>query len=123
MATVVEGLAGKRILVVEDQYLLAADLKRSLEKFGATVIGPAATVERALALIRDAVPPLDAAILDINLEFGGTAYPVAEVLRAQNVPFVFATGYDRGSIRQDFDDVMNIGKPFNLRCFKRSVFP
>jgi CheY-like chemotaxis protein len=121
MPRTVDGLAGRRILVVEDQYLLAMDLKRTLERSGATVVGPVGSAERALALIPEALP-LDAAILDINLEAGGTAYPVAEVLRARKVPFVFATGYDRGSIRPEFRETPNIGKPFDLHYFAKVMF-
>ena len=109
-----DGLAGKRILVVEDQYLLAADLKRTLERCGATVIGPVPTAERAVALIPGALP-LDGAILDVNLEAGGSGYPVADLLRDLHVPFVFATGYDSGSISPNFRDVVNIGKPYDLK--------
>jgi CheY-like chemotaxis protein len=83
---------GKRILVVEDEYFIADDTRRRLESLGASVIGPAASVARAIALIR--WHKVDAAILDIKLN-GETSYPVAEELERLAIPFVFASAYDR----------------------------
>jgi len=84
-------LAGQRVLVVEDEALLAMLFEDSLEEAGATVIGPAATVDEALALIRDG--GVDAAVLDVNLH-GERTTRVVELLAGLKVPFVIATGYD-----------------------------
>jgi CheY-like chemotaxis protein len=83
-------LAGRRILVVEDEYLIAMDLKRWLRGAGVEVIGPVPSVEQALDLIEEGA--LDAAVLDINLGNGEVVYPVADRLSALGVPYLFATG-------------------------------
>ena len=83
-------LADQRILLVEDEYLIAIEVKRWLQNAGARVIGPVPSVERALDLIAADAP--DAAILDVNLGNGETAYPIADELGALGVPYLFATG-------------------------------
>lgn len=78
-----------RVLLVEDELLVAMDLELTLQERGYEVAGPAATVADALRHVRDGV---DAAVLDINLE-GEESLPVGEALLAQGTPFVFLTGY------------------------------
>lgn len=104
-------LIGRIVLVVENEWLIADDLRRSLANEGAHVLGPVASVAKALALIRE-TPRIDAAVLDVHLEGESNVYPVAEKLRARNVPFMFATGYDEHAIRRDFADVPHLMKPF-----------
>src|SRR6516165_7818743 len=101
-------LAHKRVLVVEDDYLVAMDIVRALERAGAEVIGPAPAIEAALDVLEQTVP--DGAILDINLG-GEMAFPVADALLARGVPFVFATGYDAQVIPQRFTHVKRCEKP------------
>lgn len=101
-------LAHKRVLVVEDDYLVAMDLVRALERAGAEVIGPAPAVDAALSALADASP--DGAILDINLG-GEMAFPVADALLERGVPFVFATGYDAQVIPPRFTHVKRCEKP------------
>ena len=84
-------LAGKRILLVEDEYILAAELAQFLEKQGATVVGPFSSVQTALAAL--AREEVDGAVLDVNLR-GERVYPVADELLARRIPIFFATGYD-----------------------------
>src|SRR5436853_6439021 len=86
-------LRGRRFLVVEDEYVIAADLAASLEALGVEVVGPASSVAEALALLENDREPLDGAVLDINLG-SERAYPVADVLRDLGIPYVFTTGYD-----------------------------
>ena len=101
-------LSGQRLLVVEDDYMIAMDVVEALEACGATIIGPVATVEDALDLI--ATEKIDGASLDINL--GGTrVYPVADALAAQNVPFIFASGYDPKVIPLAYADIPLCDKP------------
>jgi len=88
-----ESLRGRCVLVVEDEYLIAADLTASLESLGLKVLGPAASVGEALSLVEKNWDRLDGAVLDINLR-DERVYPVADVLMARGVPFVFTTGYD-----------------------------
>lgn len=85
-------LAGRRVLVVEDEYYLADDLRRVLVRLGAEVVGPLATAAEALAAL-DRAERVDFAVLDINLR-GEMAFGVADALVERDVPFVFATGYD-----------------------------
>lgn len=86
-------LAGRRILVVEDEFVIAALAADLLEGLGASVVGPAGTLEAALELA--ATEDLHAAVLDVNMN-GLRSDPVAELLAGRGVPFVFATGYGGG---------------------------
>lgn len=104
-------LAGRRIMVVEDEYFVASDLKRALLADGAEVVGPTGDVTSGLALA-DA-REIDAAVLDVNLE-GADSYPIAEVLRARGVPFVFVTGYDAWAMPEQYREVPRLGKPFRM---------
>jgi DNA-binding response OmpR family regulator len=112
-------LRDRRILVVEDEFLLAEELQYELASAGAVVIGMASTVADALELIR-VESHLDAAILDVNL--GGTpVFPVADRLREQGVPFVFTTGYDASAIPTRFKDSLSCEKPFDVTCLLKSI--
>jgi hypothetical protein len=82
-------LAAKRVPVVEDDYLVAMEIARALERAGAEVIGPAPTVEAALDALEQTAP--DGAILDINLG-AKMAFSVADALLASGIPSIFATG-------------------------------
>jgi two-component SAPR family response regulator len=87
-------LKGKRILVVEDEALIAVMVEDMLIEMGGEVIGPAATIDDALDMAREHT--LDAAVLDVNVR-GQRIDPVAEALMARGVPVLFATGY--GEVR------------------------
>jgi CheY-like chemotaxis protein len=102
-------LRGKRILLVEDEYLIAQDMARTFAAAGATVIGPAATLAEALRLVA-ASGTLDGAVLDINLR-GEQVYPVADALITRGVPFVFATGYKSELIPPRFEHHRRCEKP------------
>jgi DNA-binding response OmpR family regulator len=105
-------LAGRRILVVEDEAFLAEDLRVSLMGQGATVLGPAGTVADAIGLVeRERV---DFAILDLNLH-GEMSFSVADMLAARGAPFLFATGYDGRMIPERFQSVDRFEKPFDVR--------
>jgi DNA-binding response OmpR family regulator len=103
-------LTGRRLLIVEDEYFIASDLKRALEAHGMVVVGPVGRVADALALIER--EPIDVATLDVNL---GTAmcYPIAEQLKARGVPFLFLTGYDGWTLPEWLRDVPLLIKPFD----------
>jgi CheY-like chemotaxis protein len=83
-------LTGKRVLVVEDDSILAINLADELAAEGAQVLGPAASVTDALGVIASA--DLDGAVLDVNLG-GKAAFPVADALADRHIPFIFVTGY------------------------------
>lgn len=103
-------LAGLRLLVVEDEYMIAEHICILLEDLGCDVAGPVGTVEEAIAILKDG--GLDGALLDANLN-GESSAPIAAALHNASVPFVVATGY--GS-RDLSDDTLNtaprIIKPF-----------
>src|SRR6266702_6234692 len=89
----------RRILVVEDEFLLAAHIGSILEDDGLEVIGPVGTLSEALKLARD--EELDGALLDVNLD-GGRVDDVVDILDRRHVPFVFVTGYGRDDLPPSF---------------------
>ena len=113
-------LAGRHILVVEDEYFIAAELSRSLEDMGAIVVGPVATSDKAIAIVETAGARIDGAVLDINLE-GMPAYVVAETLARRAIPFVFATGYDAAAIDARFQHVPRCEKPVKAEHIARAL--
>lgn len=107
-----------RVLVVEDEYLLADDLKKMLDHAGAVVVGPVATEADALALLEDGA--VDCAVLDINLR-GRMVYPLARTLRDRRVPFLFVSGYDDAVAGAGFDEVELLQKPFAPEAVIRGI--
>ncbi len=103
-------IAGRRILIVEDEFFVADSLAMYLTSLGAVVVGPAASVHAALDLL-DKGEQLDGAVLDVNLQ-GKQAYPVADALAARNVPFVLVTGYAPDSIPEPYNAAPQCSKPF-----------
>lgn len=103
------GFAGRRVLVVEDDAIIAIYLERLVESLGGTVIATVGRVDQALALIEHDEP--DAAILDVNLGRGRDSYPVARALEDRHVPFLFVTGYGRDGVREEFRDHPVLDKP------------
>lgn len=105
-------LAGRRILVVEDEYILAQCLRDLLESDGALVLGPVGNLEDADALLDSCALP-DAAILDINLG-GQNVYPVADRLSNAHVPLMFTSGYDRELVPPRYAESLQCTKPFGV---------
>ena len=99
-----------RVLLVEDEALVAMMIQDTLIEFGFQVIGPLSTASEALAAARES--HFDAAVLDINLG-DGLVYTVAEILGVRGVPFVFVTGYDVDSIDPRFSDIPILQKPID----------
>ena len=103
--------ADLKILVVEDNLLIAETIGDLVESCGCAVVGPIGDLEGGLALLEEARP--DGALLDINLA-GTLSFPLATALEARGVPFVFMTGYDEGTIfPREFSAVRRITKPFD----------
>ena len=104
-------LEGIRVLVVEDEYLVAVLIEDMLESAGCVVTGPISRIPEAL----DAVDhdTYDAALLDINLG-GERVDPVAQALTNRNVPFVFVTGYGATGLPGEFAERPHICKPFRM---------
>jgi CheY-like chemotaxis protein len=102
-------LEGLRVLVVEDNLLLAEVTKLLLEDSGCQVVGPAGWLQHGLELAEQ--EKLDGAILDINLH-GEMSFPIAEVLRTRGVPFIFVTGYeDRSIVPMAYRSAPRLDKP------------
>lgn len=101
--------AGRYILIAEDEYFLAEELRAALVELGAAVVGPFASVAEVCRAVEDE-PRLDAAVLDINLR-GEFVYPAADRLKARGTPFVFATAYNAETIVERFKDVPRGVKP------------
>ncbi len=108
-----------RIMVAEDEYMLADELCTELSDAGAIVLGPAGTVEDAVGLI-SAQPHIDGAILDVNLQ-GEMIFSVADLLAGRKVPFVFTTGYDASVIPARFAHVARCEKPVNMTKIRRAI--
>jgi len=103
-------LEGKRILIVEDEPLLAMDIAGQLEDAGVFIIGPAGNASAALSLIEQY--RFDGALLDANLG-GHPVDDIAASLKRKNIPFVFVSGYNRDSLPLSFDEVELLSKPFD----------
>src|ERR1700728_2323459 len=98
----------RRVLLVEDELFVVWLVEDMLDDLGCKVIGPASSVNQALAMI-DA-EAIDAAVLDINLN-GQMSYPVADALAARGVPFVFSTGYDKDALLDGYRTFPVLQKP------------
>jgi CheY-like chemotaxis protein len=108
-------LQGLRILLVEDEVLIAAEMEATLEDLGCRVVGPFSRVGQALDALEG--EEVDAAVLDVNVR-GEMIFPVAEKLRARGVPIVFCTGYaDLPDIPEPLQGQTRLSKP----CAAKSV--
>ncbi len=108
-----------RVLVLEDQFLIALEIESMLARLGCIVLGPAPGVAVALDLLaRDRV---DFAILDVNLGRERST-PVAEALRARGVPFALSTGYDGRQLPEEaFRDAQHLGKPIDFHRLAETI--
>jgi DNA-binding response OmpR family regulator len=105
-------LNGRRVLVVEDEYFIADEIRQGLVALGAEVVGPFPNFQDAAAILGKGVE-IDVALLDVNVR-SEMVFPLARALRSRDVPVVFTTGYDRASLGTEFQDVVLWQKPFNL---------
>lgn len=113
------GLNGRRVLVVEDESLVAMLLETILEDMGCTPVGPASSVDEGLAMAADE-PELDAALLDVNVA-GSQVFPVAAALTARGVPFVFSTGYGEGGLPDEWRGHATVQKPFTESAIRQAL--
>jgi CheY-like chemotaxis protein len=111
-----EPLQGLRILVVEDEMLVAMLMEDLLEAFGCRVVGPAASIDNALRLIMN--EKIDGAMLDLNLA-GNAAYPVAHELARLHIPFIFVSGYGDQELSGGYNDRPKLPKPFRRLDLQR----
>lgn len=112
-------LAGRRILLVEDDFGIAKSLAMLFRQYGAVIIGPAGTVEDAVALI-EAESHIDGAVLDVNVR-EKLVWPVADALRKRHTRMVFVTGYDREFITPEFADVPCMLKPWSAEQLMKAL--
>ena len=111
-------MAGARVLVVEDESLLAETLCDLMQDAGCEPIGPAATVAAALRLIDKAA--IDVAVLDIRL-LSEMSFPVAYALRRRGIPLLFLTSYAQHQLPDDLADALVIEKPFSPPALVETV--
>jgi CheY-like chemotaxis protein len=107
-----------RVMLVEDEGLVAMNAERMLQSLGCTVVGLAARVPHAFEKLGQL--EFDVAMLDVNL--GGTmGYQLAADLHARGIPFFFATGYDGSALPADFRTVPLVRKPYNVAELARAM--
>src|ERR1700758_4716288 len=114
-----DGLKGRRVLVVEDEMMIAMLVEDMLSELGCAVVGPAHALDDALALAL-AETGLDAALLDVNLG-GQPVFAVADALREKGVPAIFSTGYGDASLRPTDRGAPVLQKPFRAGDLARAL--
>jgi two-component SAPR family response regulator len=112
--------ASRRVLLVEDEALVAMMIQQCLIETGHSIVGPISTASEALVTAKDG--DFDAAILDINLG-DGMAYPVAEILSARGIPFIFVTGFEADAVDDRFSKVPILQKPIERQMLQKIFLP
>ncbi len=102
-------LSGMRVFIVEDEALVSMMLEDFLDDIGCRVVAVSARLDDAIGKAKSI--PMDVAVLDVNLA-GEQSYPVADILRARSIPFVFATGYGITGVSAELQDTPVLVKPF-----------
>ena len=113
-------LQGLRMLVVEDEALVAMLVEDLLTDLGCVVVDVAGTLEDGLIAAQTAAPSIDGAILDINLG-DAKVFPIAELLLAHGVKFVFATGYGRDGLDPRYAEHAVLAKPFRRDALEKAL--
>jgi len=108
----------RRILVVEDESMIAMMVEDFLTELGWDVVGLVGSLDRALAMARDA--DIHAAVLDVNLN-GQLSFAAADILSERSIPFVFATGYGVDGMARRFANVPILTKPFHRDDLDRAL--
>ena len=111
-------LSNRKVLVVEDEMMIAMLIEDMLDEFGCKLVGPATNVPRALELIGK--EQVEVAVLDLNLD-GKDTYAIADALRQKNVPFIFATGYGSTGMRPEYGDRPVLQKPFQAKDLETAL--
>jgi len=112
-------LKGLRVLVVEDESMVCMLMEDMLQELGCTVVGAVARFDEALEQATNG-PAFDVALLDVNLN-GKQTFPIAEVLAARGVRFIFATGYGEGILPQSLQGGPMLQKPFALEALEKAL--
>jgi len=108
----------RQVLVVEDEMTIVLVIEEALLGIGAQVVGPAARLDAALQLARDAA--IDAAILDVNIR-GGNTYAVADILAERGIPFVLCSGYSDWAIEERHRRRPRLAKPYSMDALEAQV--
>lgn len=108
-----QALSGYVVLVVEDEYFIAAETADCLEQAGAKVIGPCSTAEAAARLIEETAP--SHAVLDINLDGSGARFELARQLQDRKVQSVIVSGYDKAVLPKDLAATPFLQKPISTK--------
>ena len=104
-----EPYAGRRVLIVEDEYFLADDLRQILAELGMEILGPVPNLRDGLRVIETAAH-IDCAVLDVNLR-GESVFAISAALRDRNIPFLFVTGYGGAQIPVEYRSAPRLEKP------------
>jgi len=111
-------LAAKRVLIVEDDVLIALHLEDLLIALGHEVVGQATRIDMAMELARES--EIDFAVLDINVA-GTKSFPVADILSQRGIPFAFATGYGAEGLMDGYRDFPTLRKPYAQEDLERTI--
>lgn len=109
----------RRVLIVEDEYLVASYLEDAFREQGASVLGPVGTMDDALVLLESG-EPVDVAVLDVNLG-GEPVFPLADRLIDRDVPFVFTSGYDASAFPERYRSMPMCLKPVDAASVTQAV--
>ena len=107
-----------RVLIVEDEMMIAMDMGDMLAEMGFEIVGPAAWLQRGLELARQ--ESFDLAVLDVNLA-GETSFPIADILRDRGIPFLFATGYGAAGLTKTYAGTTTLQKPVEFSQLKDAI--
>ena len=107
-----------RILIVEDEMMIALLIEDALDELGYAVVGPVSKLDAAITLARDET--FSAAILDVNIR-GGNTFPVATILRERGIPFVLASGYGAWALPDAFKGHPLLQKPFTASDVEKAI--
>ena len=110
--------ASRRVLLVEDEAMIAMLVEDMLEDLGHELVRVATRLEEALAAVRNEA--IDLAILDLNLG-GVLTYPVADALAERSIPFIFAAGYGSGGLKEAYAGRATLQKPFNMEALGHAI--
>jgi DNA-binding response OmpR family regulator len=113
-----EPLRGARVLIVEDRYLIAAEIANEVSRLGGAVVGPSPTLGAARAALSS--EGADLALLDVNLDHE-PVYPLAAQLDEAGVPFVFLTGYDADVLPPEWRSRPRLTKPISSRALREEL--
>jgi CheY-like chemotaxis protein len=108
--------SGLRVMLVEDESLIAMLLEDMLGELGHVLVGPYGDLEKAIHAA--STETVDVAILDVNIN-GGDTYPIADVLACRNIPFAFSTGYNRSSLPLQYRGGLVLQKPFRIQDLRK----